>query len=147
MAAESCVRAVPKAERNSLPEYRTARFPRTVRLLHKHEFGQVFGDAKAFGAPTLTILARPNSLDHARLGMVIGKKKIRRSVDRNLMKRIIREAFRTSLVDLPAVDLVVIARPAKHVERKALACDLQKQWRRIRKAYPNRPVATAAPYA
>jgi len=144
VVAGYCELAAPKAEPNSLPEYQKARFPRTVRLLHKREFGQVFGDAKPFGAATLTVLARPNSFGHARLGMVIGKKKIRRSVDRNLMKRIIRESFRTSLNDLPAVDLVVIARPAKQVDRKALAQDLQKQWRRIRKAYLDGTAATAA---
>jgi len=75
-------------------------------------------------------------LGHARLGLVIGKKKIRRSVDRNLMKRIVRESFRRIRQQLPPVDLVVIARPARRIDRQQLARDLDRQWRRIQRAYP-----------
>ena len=84
------------------------------------------------------MLARPNEQGHARLGMVIGKKKLRRAVDRNLMKRIIRESFRQQQKTLPALALVVIAKPAKRVDRQRLARELAKQWRRIAGAYDER---------
>ena len=86
----------------------------------------------------VTVLARPNDLGHARLGMVIGKKKLRRAVDRNLMKRIIRETFRQQQTTLPALDLVVIAKPVKRIDRQRLARELTKQWRRIGDAYGDR---------
>ncbi len=70
--------------------------------------------------------------------MVIGKKKLRRAVDRNLMKRIIRETFRQQQITLPALDLVVIAKPAKCIDRQRLARELTKQWRRIAGAYGDR---------
>jgi ribonuclease P protein component len=62
----------------------------------------------------------------ARLGMVIGKKLLRRAVDRNRVKRCIRECFRLRRADLPACDLIVrlIARPAT-VSGKAIVGDLQ----------------------
>lgn len=62
----------------------------------------------------------------ARLGMVIGKKLLRRAVDRNRVKRCIRECFRLQRPALPACDLIVrlVARPAK-VDGKVIAGDLQ----------------------
>lgn len=62
----------------------------------------------------------------ARLGLVIGKKLLRRAVDRNRVKRCIRECFRLRRSDLPACDLIVrlIARPAT-VQGKLIVGDLQ----------------------
>jgi ribonuclease P protein component len=62
----------------------------------------------------------------ARLGMVIGKKLLRRAVDRNRVKRCIRECFRRRRADLPDCDLIVrlIVRPAM-VDGKAITGDLQ----------------------
>ena len=62
----------------------------------------------------------------ARLGLVIGKKLLRRAVDRNRVKRCIRERFRLRRSDLPACDLIVrlIARPAT-VHDKTIIQDLQ----------------------
>ncbi len=50
----------------------------------------------------------------ARLGLVVGKKLLKRAVDRNRVKRVIRDQFRRRRAELPAVDLVVrlAARPA-----------------------------------
>ncbi len=46
----------------------------------------------------------------ARLGLAISKKHARRSVDRNRIKRIAREAFRISKHRLPPVDIIVLSR-------------------------------------
>ena len=97
----------------------------------------MFEDARPFGAPMFTILARSGNPGTPRIGFVIGKKKIRRSVDRNLVRRIVRESFRLNRHRLPAVDLVFIARPQKSVDRRKLRSNLDKQWRRIAKAFPD----------
>lgn len=49
----------------------------------------------------------------ARLGLVVGKKLLRRAVDRNRVKRCLRDVFRRQRQDLPECDLVVrlIGRP------------------------------------
>lgn len=48
----------------------------------------------------------------ARLGLVIAKKLARRAVQRNLLKRLAREAFRNARQGLPPYDLVLrLARP------------------------------------
>jgi ribonuclease P protein component len=62
-------------------------YPRQLRLLTAGDFKYVFDDAsvKAHDQRVL-ILARPNGLDHPRIGFVISKKNIRRAVKRNLVR-------------------------------------------------------------
>ena len=58
------------------------------------------------------VIARPNGLDHPRLGLAVGIKAAGNAVNRNRIKRLVRESFRGRQFELPAVDLVVNARPA-----------------------------------
>ena len=51
--------------------------------------------------------AAPNTMQTARLGLVVSKRALRRSVDRNRAKRVIRETFRASRQDLPEMDIIV----------------------------------------
>lgn len=48
---------------------------------------------------------RGNDVGVARLGMIVAKKVLRRAVDRNRAKRVVRESFRRQ--SLEAVDVVV----------------------------------------
>ena len=58
------------------------------------------------------MIARPNGLGRARLGLAVGVRAAGNAVNRNRVKRVVREAFRHIHQELPAVDLVVNARPA-----------------------------------
>ncbi len=51
------------------------------------------------------LYVRPNSLGHARLGVVVAKRFAQRAVTRNLVKRLARELFRRA--ELGAVDCIV----------------------------------------
>ena len=46
-------------------------------------------------------------MQHARLGLIVGKKAVAKASERNRIKRVIRERFRKAQNELPAVDLVV----------------------------------------
>lgn len=54
----------------------------------------------------LWLAARPADGGRARLGLIVGKRVVRRAVDRNRAKRLIRESFRQR-EGLPAMDIVV----------------------------------------
>lgn len=54
----------------------------------------------------------PRGHGGARLGLAISKKQARRAVDRNRLKRLVREAFRLNRAQLNGLDLVVMARQA-----------------------------------
>lgn len=110
-------------------------FPRSSRLLRPAEFQAVF-DSAAFkvGEASFLLLVRLNGSDHPRLGLVVAKKKVRRSVDRNRLKRVVRESFRLHRTALPAVDVIFMARNdlatlASADLHKALA----QAWKRLRR--------------
>jgi ribonuclease P protein component len=84
-------------------------FARRYRLTKTDEFSSVFGFRKAIRGTWLMLhyQPRPEGNTDARLGLVIGKKLLKRSVDRNRVKRIVREQFRIRRGALPACDLIV----------------------------------------
>ncbi|WP_435104333.1 ribonuclease P protein component [Arhodomonas sp. AD133] len=108
-----------------------ARFPRAARLTDSRAFGQVFRGAERLADKHFTVLFRRRS-DHpeadARLGMAVSRRVAPRAVDRNRIKRMVREAFRHRRHELPAVDVVVIARGAA---RGAAGPRLQKSMVRL----------------
>lgn len=86
-------------------------FAKTARLGSPSEFQRVFQHAQfKVSNKTVLILAVANELNKARLGLVLGKKNIRLAVQRNRIKRVVRESFRLRQHTLPALDIVVLAR-------------------------------------
>ena len=55
----------------------------------------------------MDILQCPNGLEYPRLGLVVAKKVLPRAVDRNRVKRVLREAFRLGQWELGGLDVVV----------------------------------------
>lgn len=88
-------------------------FPREMRILSSEEYDQVFKNPKPLrmGSKGMLILARPNELEHPRLGLIVPKKVLKRAVWRNRVKRLVRESFRLSQDTLPNLDLVFLAKP------------------------------------
>ena len=82
-------------------------FPSRARLIKTDDFSSVFNFRKRISGRFLAIHYRYNQLGWPRLGLVIGKKTARLAVQRNYMRRVLRELFRTRQADLAPVDLVV----------------------------------------
>lgn len=107
-------------------------FPREVRLTEAALFGRVFKKAFRVRGRFLLVLARPNQTQSSRLGMAIAKKKIRKAVGRNRIKRLIRESFRVTKRTLPPVDLVVMAQAGAHkADNRSLRAELDEHWQVI----------------
>ena len=107
-------------------------FKPRARLLKPAEFSRVFKKAIRSSDRMLTILAAPNDLGYPRLGLAIAKKHAKRAVDRNRIKRIIRESFRHNQDNLPAIDLVVMAKPqTKSAMNPELFASLEHHWARM----------------
>ncbi len=98
------------------------------------QFSYVFENAIPAVSPTITILARKNTTLSPRLGVTIPKKKVKLAVNRNRIKRCIRESFRLYQHELPHVDIVVIAKHGiNELSNQQLNDQLRKLWKKIQK--------------
>lgn len=104
-----------------------------MRLLNSNDFKSVFDDAPLRTSHQhFLLLARRNQFNLPRLGLVIAKKHIRLAVDRNRMKRVIRETFRAKQQQLVGIDVIVLARKGMNeVTNAALIEQLNNQWQRL----------------
>ncbi|RMF18200.1 MAG: ribonuclease P protein component [Gammaproteobacteria bacterium] len=112
-------------------------FPRQVRLLRPGDYRFVF-DAPLVKVPLpeLLLLARPNTLGHPRIGVIVSKKASKRAVHRNRFKRLVREFFRHNQASLPALDIICIARQdAMALDNPVLTRRLAKAFRKLNERY------------
>lgn len=108
-------------------------FGREKRLLTPRQFKAVF-DSPSGKLPgrNVLLLVRENELPHPRIGLVIGKKSVKLSVERNRIKRQLRETFRLHQAELTGWDIVVIARKGlADLDNPELAKQFAKLWRRL----------------
>lgn len=85
----------------------TLRFTKKAKLIKTDEFSSVFNFRKRISARFLVVHYQPNTTTHARLGLVVGKKIAKLAVDRNYMRRVLREFFRVQQHTINQVDLVI----------------------------------------
>jgi ribonuclease P protein component len=109
------------------------RFTRRLRILSSQDFQAVFRGTQCKSIDKMfTLLARRNGLDHARLGLAIGKRVINTAVGRNRIKRLVRESFRHHQQLLSGLDIVVLSRDgSKRGSNQEIAESLQTHWRRV----------------
>ncbi|AFL74892.1 ribonuclease P protein component [Thiocystis violascens] len=109
------------------------RFSREQRLQRAPQFRRVFAHPVKTGKIGFVVLYRANGLGHARIGLAISKKCARRAVDRNRLKRIARESFRTHRQSIPGVDIVILCSSgAPKISNQQLFFVLEQAWAIIR---------------
>jgi ribonuclease P protein component len=111
----------------------SARYPRAYRLLTATQYQGVFRRCeRKTGDALISVLAVANGLDHARLGTAVSVKAAGSAVQRNRIKRLIRESFRLHQAMLRGEDLVVLVRPGiSALSNRVIIRTLDNHWRTI----------------
>lgn len=111
---------------------RAAGLPREARLRRAADFAAMRQGSGRLGGRCFSVRYRPNGLDQARLGLAISKRVSKRAVERNRIKRLLRESFRRARRELPPLDLLVTARESA-VERTGaeLLAEIDALWRKL----------------
>lgn len=111
---------------------------RDARLVNKADFDRVFADNQRARTDYVLVMVRPNQAGFPRLGMIVAKRLLGRAVDRNRVKRCVRESFRLVLSELPACDFVVrlIAKPVPGDEARDLMRTFKRAGQRAMAKWP-----------
>jgi ribonuclease P protein component len=113
-------------------------FSRSSRLTSAADFQPVFKENFRISDDCFTILVSRKKGSCARLGFAIAKKQLKRAVDRNRIKRLIRESFRKKLKDLPDHDVVVMVRfKILSLTNPEIFSRLSKHWSSVQKKCEN----------
>lgn len=107
-------------------------FPPQLRLKKPADYKKVFASPVKSSDQYFTLLAIRNDFDHPRLGLAIAKKNIKKAVNRNVIKRTVRENFRIQQQRLGSMDIVVLARKeAVDAPLELLRKSLERHWLRL----------------
>jgi len=95
-------------------------------------FSPCVNPAVAQAAAVFSMRYRLNTHGSARLGLAISKRVSRRAVERNRIKRLVRESFRRMRMQLPPMDVMVMARQeAVSQSGPDLLAELHELWGRL----------------
>ncbi|HPT49732.1 MAG TPA: ribonuclease P protein component [Accumulibacter sp.] len=104
-------------------------FPKHYRLIKTDEYSSVFGFRKVLKSRHFLLHYRPRNASEtpgARLGLVVAKRFLRRSIDRNLVRRLARENFRLLRARLKSCDFVLrVATKPQVLDRRAMAQEIR----------------------
>jgi len=87
-------------------------FPKNQRITEKKDFDLIFKKGKALNSPFLTVRILKNNLSMQRFAVLVSKKVSKKAVDRNKIKRILRESVKQKIKLFPAgSDAVLYVHP------------------------------------
>ena len=106
--------------------------PARLRLRRKGDFDDAYARGRRLSNGFFSVTAKVNDAGAPRLGLAVAVKVAGGAVARNRLRRIIRESFRLHQRELPAVDVVVSARPASRTATAdALRASLAVLWKKV----------------
>jgi ribonuclease P protein component len=124
--ARTTDRAPPILDRGRLS------LPAQLRLRRKSDFDAAYARGRRLSDGLFTVIALRNDKGAPRLGLAVAVRAAGGAVERNRLRRIIRESFRLHRSALPPFDLVVSCRPrARETDPGALRASLAALWQRV----------------
>lgn len=121
-----------ESEEKSPKQVSPLHFPPQKRLVTASGYQHVFKKGKRQRATFFTFIFCANAFSYARLGLAIAKRHIPLAVERNRVRRIIRETFRQYQASLNGVDIVVITQKTlPDVSNACLREELNRIWQRF----------------
>ena len=114
------------------PSGEAQRFRGSDRLKKRYEFRRVQLSGRRIHTPHFLIVVQPNALRNTRLGITVTKK-VGSAVQRNRIKRVVREVFRRNRALFPAShDVVFIAkRGSENIDFDTLLGELRRAARKL----------------
>lgn len=106
-------------------------FGKEVRLLTPAAFDAAFKSGKRFAVGPLMAVVAPNSLGYPRLGFALAKRHAKTAVQRNRIRRALREQFRLAQAQLAAVDLVISLKSNPTDDRTVESVAVQQFWQKL----------------
>jgi ribonuclease P protein component len=107
-------------------------FVRESRLLTPSDFTPVFKQPIVASTNAFTLLAMPTDRGKPRLGLTIAKKRVKKAVARNRIKRLTRESFRLHQHQIASIDIIVMAKNGTDkLSNEELIKQLGKLWKKI----------------
>jgi ribonuclease P protein component len=108
------------------------RLGRAQRLLKPGEFARVMKRGRRKRDEFFNLFVLRNDLPHARLGLAVSRKVSPRAVDRNRLRRLVRESFRYHQHGLQGLDVVVMAQAAaRKAESARIRDSLANHWQTV----------------
>ncbi|MBI3171448.1 MAG: ribonuclease P protein component [Hydrocarboniphaga effusa] len=115
-------------------------FPPQARLRKPGEFKFVLSGGRRLQEPPLTAVSKSNEVQRPRLGFAVSARSVPRAVDRNRIKRQARESFCLRRAQLPALDIVILARTgAGKTPARELRAVLDRLWKKLCDISPKSP--------
>ena len=106
--------------------------PARKRLRRKSDFDATYAKGRRFGNGFFGVTAAPNEVGVPRVGLAVAVRIAGGGVQRNRIRRIIRESFRLHQHELPAVDLIVSVRDrARGASGAELRESLSALWKSV----------------
>ena len=102
------------------------------RLRRPEDFAAVFSSRNRSSDKFFLFISTNNNKKLARLGLAVPKKNISSAVERNRIKRFIRESFRLQKSRLKGKDVVVFVKKQIDTKQDNIGAALAKHWEKIK---------------